>query len=167
MARTARPRGTAAAVGLVVVAVSTLQLGAGFAATLFDDLGPAGTAFARLVIAAAILLALWRPRVAGRSRDDLALVTAFGLVLGGMNWAIYTAIDHIPLGIAVTLEFLGPLGVAVVGSPRALDAAWVLLAAAGVLLLARPGGGGLNATGVVAALLAATLWAAYIHLSAR
>jgi inner membrane transporter RhtA len=104
---------TAPAVGLVVTAVTTLQLGAGFAATLFDDLGPAGTAFARQAIAAAVLLALWRPRLRPHGRRELALAVAFGVTLGVMNWMIYTAIDRIPLGIAVTLEFLGPLEPAV------------------------------------------------------
>jgi inner membrane transporter RhtA len=158
---------TAPAVGMVVAAVTTLQLGAGFAVTLFDDLGPAGTAFARQALAAVVLLAVWRPRLAGRTRRELRLAVAFGATLGGMNWMIYTAIDRIPLGIAVTLEFLGPLGVAVAGSRRPLDALWVLLAGAGVLALAAGPGGGLNAGGVAAALAAAILWAAYIHLSAR
>jgi inner membrane transporter RhtA len=150
-------------VGLVLVAVSSLQLGAGFATTLFDDLGPAGTAFARQAIAACVLLALFRPRAAG----PLGVAVAFGLTLGAMNVAIYTAMDRIPMGIAVTLEFLGPLGLAVATSRRALDLAWVGLAAAGVLLLANPGGGGLDALGVACALAAAGLWAVYIVLSAR
>jgi inner membrane transporter RhtA len=158
---------TAPAVGLVVTAVTSVQLGAGLAVTLFDDLGPAGTAFARQAIAAAILLALWRPRVAPHGRRELALAVAFGATLGLMNWMIYTAMDRIPLGIAVTLEFLGPLGVAVAGSRRALDGLWVALAAGGVLLLSNPGGSGLDAVGVAAALAAAVLWATYIHLSAR
>jgi inner membrane transporter RhtA len=160
---------TAPAVGLVVTAVTTLQLGAGFAATLFDDLGPAGTAFGRQSIAAIVLVALWRPRLRPHGRRELALAVAFGATLGVMNWMIYTAIDRIPLGIAVTLEFLGPLGVAVAGSRRALDAVWVVLAGGGVLLLADPGGssGGLATGGVAAALAAGALWAAYIHLSAR
>jgi inner membrane transporter RhtA len=153
----------------VVTAVTTLQLGAGFAATLFDDLGPAGTAFGRQAIAAVVLLALWRPRLKPHGRRELVLALTFGVTLGLMNWMIYTAFDRIPLGIAVTLEFLGPLGVAVAGSRRALDAVWVLLAGAGVLLLADPGAGGraLSAGGVAAALAAGALWAAYIHLSAR
>jgi inner membrane transporter RhtA len=160
---------TAPAVGMVVTAVTTLQLGAGFAATLFDDLGPAGTAFARQALAAIVLLAVWRPRLAGRSRRELRLALAFGATLGGMNWMIYTAIDRIPLGIAVTLEFLGPLGVAVAGSRRPLDGVWVLMAGAGVVALSGAGGagGGLDAGGVAAALTAAVLWATYIHLSAR
>lgn len=159
-------RTTAAAVGLVVTAVATLQFGAGFAATLFDELGPGGTAFLRLAIAAAIMVAILRPRVAARRPRELAVAAAFGLTLGAMNWAIYTAMDHIPLGIAVTLEFIGPLGLAVANSHRALDVLWVALAAAGVLLLAGPTGD-LDTAGVTAALTAGALWAAYILLSAR
>jgi inner membrane transporter RhtA len=96
-------------------------------------------------------------------------VLAFGACLAGMNWAFYEAIDRIPLGIAVTLEFLGPLAVAVAGSRRALDLVWVLLAGAGVFLLSGAGGrtGGLDGVGVACALTAGTLWGAYILVSAR
>jgi inner membrane transporter RhtA len=154
----------APAVGLVVTAITSVQLGAGFAVTLFDDLGPAGTAFLRQALSAIVLLALWRPRL---PRRDLRLVVAFGATLGVMNWMIYIAMNRIPLGIAVTIEFLGPLGVAIAGSRRPRDLLWVLLAGAGVVLLSAPGGSGLAVGGVVAALAAAVLWAAYIHLSAR
>ena len=84
-----------------------------------------------------------------------------------MNWAIYSAMDRIPLGIAVTIEFAGPLAVAVFASRRALDLLWVALAAAGILLLADPGGGSIETAGVLFALLAATMWAAYILLAVR
>jgi inner membrane transporter RhtA len=155
-------------VALVVAAVTSLQFGAGYAVTLFDELGPAGAALVRLAIAAAILVALWRPRVRGHPREDLGTAALFGVTLGLMNWAIYSAMDRIPLGIAVTIEFAGPLAVAVAGSRRALDLLWVALAAAGILLLADPGGtSDLDALGVVFALLAAALWAAYILLAAR
>jgi inner membrane transporter RhtA len=160
--------GAPLAVGLVVAAVASLQFGAGFAATLFDDLGPAGAAFVRLAVAAAILVAVWRPRVRGRAREELRVAVLFGLSLGLMNWAIYSAIDRIPLGIAVTIEFVGPLGVAVAGSRRPLDAVWIVLAAAGILLLADPGGASsLDPVGVLLALVAGGLWAAYILLSVR
>ena len=154
-------------VALVVAAVTSLQFGAGFAVTLFDELGPAGAAFVRLAVAAVVLLALWRPGVRGRSWADLRVAVLFGLALGLMNWAIYSAMDRIPLGIAVTIEFAGPLAVAVAGSRRALDLLWVALAAGGILLLADPGGGSLDPAGVGFALLAAALWAAYILLSVR
>jgi len=154
-------------VALVVAAVSSLQFGAGFAVTLFDELGPAGAAFLRLAIAAAVLVALWRPRVRGRPASDLRLAAAFGITLGLMNLCIYEAMDRIPLGIAVTIEFWGPLAVAVAGSRRPLDLLWVVLAAAGILLLADPGGGSLDRDGIAFALAAGGLWAIYILLSAR
>src|SRR4051794_9222443 len=154
----------ASGVALVVAAVTSLQFGAGFAVTLFDDLGPAGAAFLRLAVAALVLLAIWRPRVAGHPRTDLRVAVLFGVVLGTMNLSIYSAMDRIPLGVAVTIEFAGPLAVAVISSRRALDLLWVALAAAGILLLADPGGGSLDHAGVAFALLAATMWALYIVL---
>jgi inner membrane transporter RhtA len=154
-------------VALVVAAVTSLQFGAGFAVTLFDELGPGGAAFIRLAVAAVVLLAIWRPDVRGHPLADLRVAATFGIVLGVMNWAIYSAMDRIPLGIAVTIEFAGPLAVAVAASRRALDVLWVALAAAGILLLADPGGGALNTGGVLFALLAAAMWSAYILLSVR
>jgi len=157
----------APAVGLVVLAVGSLQIGAAFAVELFDELGPAGAAFGRLGFAALILVAIWRPRLRGRPRGDLRVAVAFGLTLGAMNLCIYEAMARIPLGVAVTFEFVGPLGVAVVGSRRALDLLWVVLAAAGIVLLADYGGGSLDTTGVTFALAAGVLWAGYIVLSQR
>jgi inner membrane transporter RhtA len=119
------------------------------------------------VTAALALALLWRPRLSGLSRQQLVLVLLFGLSLAGMNLSIYSAIDRIPLGVAVTFEFVGPLGVAVLGSRRALDLVWVGLAAAGILLLSDFGGGSLDGTGVVLAVVAGGFWAAYILLSAR
>ena len=162
----ARPtvgRERAAAVGLVVAASLSPQLGAAFAVTLFDELGPAGAAFLRLAFAAIMLWAIWRPRLAG----DLRLAGAFGVALGLMNWSFYEAIDRIPLGVAVTIEFAGPLLVAVIGSRRPLDVAWVGLAAIGILVLVDPGGGSVDAVGVGFALAAAVCWMAYIYLSKR
>jgi inner membrane transporter RhtA len=152
----------ASGVTLVVTAVTSLQFGAGFAVTLFDELGPAGAAFLRQAIAALVLLAIWRPSF----RRDLRLTAAFGVTLGLMNLCIYEAMDRIPLGIAVTIEFWGPLAVAVAGSRRRLDLLWVALAATGILLLADPSGS-LDAAGVAFALAAGGLWALYILLSAR
>jgi inner membrane transporter RhtA len=121
----------------------------------------------RIALAAVLLVLLWRPSLRGHDRTDLWLAGAFGVSLAGMNFSFYQALDHIPLGPAVTLEFVGPLGVAVFGSRRPLDLLWVFLAAAGILLLTAPGGSGLNATGVILALTAGAWWAAYILLSAR
>jgi inner membrane transporter RhtA len=150
-------------VALVVAAVTSLQFGAGFAVTLFDELGPGGAVFLRQAFAAVVLLALWRPRF----RRNLPLAAAFGIALGLMNLCIYEAMDRIPLGVAVTIEFWGPLAVAVALSRRPLDLLWVVLAGSGILLLADPGGGSLDAAGVAFALAAGGLWALYILLSAR
>lgn len=156
-------RERAAAVGLVVVAAVSPQVGAALAVTLFYDLGPAGAAFLRLAFAAIVLWAIWRPRLTG----DLRLAGAFGAALGLMNWSFYEAIDRIPLAVAVTIEFAGPLLVAVIGSRRPLDVVWVALAAAGIVVLVDPGGGSLDPAGVGFALAAAACWMAYIYLSKR
>jgi inner membrane transporter RhtA len=152
---------------LVVVAVSSVQFGAAFAKTIFDEVGPGGTVFLRVLFAAVVLVAIWRPAVRGRTRADWRLIALFGLCLGAMNLAFYEAIERIPLGIAVTLEFVGPLGVAIAGSRRLLDLAWVVLAAAGIVLLSDFGTADLDGLGVALALGAGTLWAVYILLSAR
>jgi inner membrane transporter RhtA len=148
-----------------VVGITSTQCGAAIAKTLFHDLGPEGTVLLRVGFAAILLALLWRPRLGGHSRRDLGLAVVFGLSLAAMNFTFYEAIDRIPLGIAVTVEFAGPLAVAVVGSRRALDLVWVGLAAAGILLLAR--GGGAHAAGIWLALLAGVFWGSYILLSQR
>jgi inner membrane transporter RhtA len=152
---------------LVALAVGSVQFGAALARTLFDDIGPAGTVLVRIAIAAVVLMLLWRPAVRGHSRDQWRLVVAFGVSLAVMNLCFYEALDRIPLGLAVTFEFVGPLGVALAGSRRALDLAWVALAGGGILLIASPGTSDLDGLGVLYALLAGAAWAAYILLSAR
>ena len=152
---------------LVFVAVTSVQFGAALARTLFDEAGPAGTVFLRVVFAAVLLAVLWRPALRGHSGADWRLIAAFGLTLAAMNFFFYESIDRIPLGLAVTFEFVGPLGVAIAGSRRALDFLWVGLAAAGILLIAAPGSGELDPLGVAYALIAGGCWAAYILLSAR
>jgi inner membrane transporter RhtA len=101
------------------------------------------------------------------SRSDILVLICFGLALATMNFAIYQSFARIPLGIAVTIEFLGPLGVSVVFSRRRVDVLWVVLAALGVLLLTRGDGDALDPVGVAFALVAAAGWAAYILLSAE
>lgn len=151
---------------MVVVAISSTQIGAALAKSIFDELGPTGTVFLRVAFAALMLMLLWRPGLGRWARGDLALAAAFGVALAGMNLSFYLALDRLPLGVAVTLEFTGPLGVALLGSRRALDVLWAVLAAAGILLLADPGGA-VDALGVGFALLAGACWAAYILLSQR
>ena len=152
---------------LVLLAIASVQIGSALAKGLFDEIGPGGTVFLRLLFAAVVLMAVWRPSPRRRTRRDLELVVVFGLVLACMNMSFYAALDRIPLGAAVTFEFVGPLGVAVAGSRRPLDLVWVALAAAGILLLSDLGAGGLDGLGIALALLAGAFWAAYILLSAR
>jgi inner membrane transporter RhtA len=152
---------------LVLAGAASVQFGGAIAKSIFDEVGPGGAVFMRTLFAALVLALIWRPRLSGHGRRDVVLVILFGLSLAGMNGSFYAALDRIPLGIAVTFEFVGPLGVAVFGSRRRLDLVWVALAAAGILLLSDGGGGDLDGLGVALALLAGAFWAAYILLAAR
>ncbi|WP_245847893.1 EamA family transporter [Lentzea kentuckyensis] len=150
---------------LVLLGIVSVQVGAAVAKQLFTVAGAAGTVTLRLVFAALVLLAIWRPSVR-IDRHTLVVVVSYGVVLGAMNLCFYAALERIPLGAAVTIEFLGPLAVAVAGSRRWLDGLWVLLAGAGVVLLTGVEGG-LLWTGVLFALAAGACWAAYILLTAK
>jgi inner membrane transporter RhtA len=172
----ARPGGLerAPAISLVAAGAVSVQFGAAFATHLFDRVGPAGAVMLRLVVAALVLLALpalWPARSRGVDRpvastaSDRLVVVAFGLVLAGMNLSFYEAIARIPLGVAVTIEFSGPLALALASSRRVADGIWAMAAGAGVALLAAGVGEHLDAAGVLFALVAGLLWAAYILLS--
>nr|WP_218862047.1 DMT family transporter [Actinopolyspora biskrensis] len=150
---------------LVVTGMISLQVGAAFAKQLFALAGPFGVSAIRLTFAALVLLLVWRPSPR-MDRRTFLVVAGYGAVLAGMNASIYQAFERIPLGVAVTIEFLGPLSVAVFGSRRKLDVLWAVLAALGVLLLSR-GEGGLDLVGVGCALLAAVFWACYIIMGAK
>ena len=151
---------------LVLLGILSVQFGAGFAKTVFDEVSPTTIVWLRLVTSALVLLAIARPALRGRTRQDWLVVLAFGLALGLMNWSIYQAFARIPIGLAVTIEFVGPLTLAVLGSRRLRDLLWIGLAGLGVLLLGlQPGD--LTWAGVGFALLAAATWAAYILLSAQ
>jgi inner membrane transporter RhtA len=153
---------------LLLGSIASLQFGAALAAKLFARVGPGGVVLLRLGLSAVILLAVSRPTLRGRSAADLRAALAFGVVLGGMNWSFYEALDRLPLGIAVTIEFLGPLGVAVAGSRRALDLLWTVLAGGGVALIALRGSRhGVTVLGIGFVLVAAAAWACYILLSKR
>ena len=165
--RGAGPFARAPSAGLVVGAAASVQFGSSLAATLFEKLGPGGTVLLRLASAAVVLLLAWRPRMRGRSARELLLAGIFGVVLAAMNLSFYEAIDRIPLGIAVAVEFVGPLALAVAGSRRRLDLLWVVLAGVGILALTRGGVHGLDGLGLAYALAAGCLWAAYILLNAR
>jgi inner membrane transporter RhtA len=144
-----------------------VQGGAAVAKSLFSTLGPPGVVFLRLLFGSLALWAIARPGLRGRSGADLRLVAALGVVLVSMNLSFYEALDRAPLGVTVTVEFLGPLAVAVFGSRRLLDLLWVGLAAAGVALLANGGGHAAHPAGIVLAAVAGVFWALYILLSVR
>jgi len=153
------------AIGFVLVGILSVQFGAAIAKDLFDRIDPTAMVFLRLLTSAVVLLAIARPALRSRTREDWLVVAGFGATLGLMNWAIYQSFARIPLGIAVTIEFVGPLAIAVIGSRRARDLVWVALAAIGVALLGfEPEG--VTLPGVLFALLAGASWAAYILLSA-
>jgi inner membrane transporter RhtA len=154
------------AVWLVIGGIWSVQFGAAIAKDLFGLVPPTAMVWMRLVTSAVIFVLVVRPRLRGHRRQDWLVALAFGVALLTMNWAIYQSFARIPLGVAVTIEFLGPLAVAVVGSRRPRDLVWVALAAAGVLLLGFSPSN-LNLPGVLFALLAGAGWAAYILLSAQ
>lgn len=152
----------------VLLAIVSIQGGAALAKSLFPLAGPFGTSALRIGFAALVLLAVWRPRLNRYSRADLLTALVFGAALGLMNLAFYASIERIPLGLAVTLEFVGPLAVAVLGSRRRLDFAWAALAALGIVLITPVGGSThLDMVGVALALLAGAFWAAYILIGGR
>jgi inner membrane transporter RhtA len=152
---------------MVLAAACSVQGGAAVAKSLFPQLGPPGVVFLRLAFGSAALWAIARPQLRKRPRADLRLLGALGVVLVSMNITFYEALDRVPLGIAVTVEFLGPLAVAVLGSRRAVDLVWVALAGGGVALLAQGRGESVHAVGIVLAATAGFFWALYILLSVR
>jgi inner membrane transporter RhtA len=152
---------------LVIIAAISVQVGAAVATGLFDSYGPITIVGLRLVFGAVLVVAVRPPRLRSASGGAWRSALALGLILALMNTSFYLAISRIPLGVAVTIEFLGPLAAAVLGSRRWLDLAWVVLAAAGVWLLA---GAGLEADdllGVAAAAFAGACWFAFILVGGR
>ncbi|WP_089253110.1 EamA family transporter [Asanoa hainanensis] len=154
-------------VGLVLGGALSVQFGSSVAALLFPRAGVSTVVTLRLAIAAIVLLVVCRPRVRGYARADWAAIAGFGVALAGMNTLFYHAIDRIPLGLAVTLEVLGPLALSVSTGRRAANWLWAILALAGVALLGRTGFDRLDPAGIGFALGAGAMWAAYIVLSAR
>ncbi|HEX8243864.1 MAG TPA: DMT family transporter [Longimicrobium sp.] len=151
----------------VVGAIVSVQGGAALAKGLFPVLGASGTVGLRIGLSALILLAAFRPSLRRLGAAQWRVLVPYGVVLGVMNLVFYLALARIPLGLAVTVEFVGPLGVAVFGSRRAVDVAWVVLAAAGIALITPWTGGGVDPAGVLLALAAGACWAAYILLGGR
>ena len=155
------------AVLAVLLAIVSFQGGAAIAKGIFPVLGAAATSSLRIVLSAIILVIFNRPNFRNVTRAQWKLVVLYGLTLGAMNTIFYMAIARIPLGLGVTLEFIGPLTLALTRSKRMIDFLWVLLAAAGIALIAPWSNNGLDIVGVLLALLAGALWAAYILLGGR
>ena len=162
--RAPNQRGGVPPTALVLAGIVSVQVGAALAKQLFASAGAAGVVSMRLVFAGIVLLTFWRSglRIGWRA---VPVALAYGAVLAVMNLSFYEAIDRIPLGMAVTIEFLGPLAVALAGSRRWIDPVWAVLAGAGVLLLTQAGGN-VEWLGVLLALGAGVCWAGYILLSA-
>ncbi|HET7398437.1 MAG TPA: EamA family transporter [Intrasporangium sp.] len=155
---------------LVLAAILSVQFGGALAATLVPRLGAAGSVTLRLAFATLILCAAARPPVRGRSRADWLTVAAFGLALGAMNLSFYASLAHLPIGVAVTVEFLGPLTLAATQSRRLRDVLAVAAATVGVVLVSGAFGvsfESVDRTGLALAATAGALWAAYIVLSQR
>lgn len=152
---------------LVLLSIVSIQVGAALAVKLFPVLGPAGTVFLRIGFSALLLVAVSRPRVRGLGGRRIALLVVYGLLIGGMNLCFYEAIALIPLGVAVTIEFTGPLAVAMVTSRRRLDFAWIALAVGGLVAMTPSIGPEINPEGVVLALLAGAGWGSFVLVSRR
>jgi inner membrane transporter RhtA len=152
---------------LVLLSITSVQFGSAVARTLFDDLGAAGVTLLRLALAAVILAIATRPRLNRWSGAAWRAAITLGVVMAGMNLIFYLSLRTVPLGIAVTVEFLGPLLLALVQTRRVIDLLWAGLAAFGVVLLGLDSGGSASATGLILAFVAGLFWAAYIVLSAR
>lgn len=152
---------------LVLISIASVQTGAAVARTAFDEAGAMGITLMRLGLSSAVLVAVLRPRPWRWSRDAQQAALLFGLCMAGMNIVFYLALRTVPLGVCVTVEFLGPLTVALVQTRRWRDVLWVCLAAAGVALLGLRGGADLPIGGLALALVAGAFWALYILASAR
>jgi inner membrane transporter RhtA len=152
---------------LILIGSVSVQCGGGLATVLIRDYGPLPAVSMRIIFGAAMLLVLRPPRIRGASREALLSCVALGLVLAAMNSLFFVSLSRIPIGVAVTIEFWGPLAVAVIGSRRVLDLVWVILAGAGIYALA---GGRLNADdalGVATAAASGLCWAIYIGVAGK
>ena len=155
------------AVPAVLLSIVSVQGGAALAKGLFPLLGAAGTTSVRIGLSAVVLLAVVRPQLRRLQPAQWRAVVPYGLALGAMNFLFYCALARIPLGLAVTLEFIGPLVLALTGSQRGRDVVWVLLAGAGIALITPWSGQGIDPLGMAFALAAGGCWALYIVLSQR
>ncbi len=153
--------------GLLLVSIVSIQLGAAVAVHLFETLGPIGTVFLRIAFSAVLLLVAARREIGSGARRHVGLLLLFGCVIGAMNICFYGAIARIPLGIAVAIEFVGPLGVAAFTSRRLKEFLWIGLAIAGLVLLTPSIGTDLDPIGVGLALAAGAGWASFVLISPR
>ncbi|MEU4237033.1 EamA family transporter [Actinoplanes sp. NPDC026619] len=152
---------------LVLMSIASVQFGSAVARTLFDDLGAAGVTLLRLAVSAVIIAIVTRPALRAWSGAAWRAAAVLGVVMAGMNLIFYLALRTVPLGLAVTVEFLGPLLLSLVQTRRVLDLLWAALAAAGVLLLGLAGGGNAPLSGLMLAFVAGLCWAGYIVFSAK
>jgi inner membrane transporter RhtA len=152
---------------LVLVSIASVQCGSAVARGVFDELGAAGITLLRLGLASLLLLVVLRPRLRAWARHAWTAAAVLGVVMAGMNLVFYLAIRTVPLGVAVTVEFVGPLLLALAQTRRVVDALWAALAAGGVVLLGLRTTEGVALSGLGLALLAGMFWAGYILASAR
>jgi inner membrane transporter RhtA len=153
--------------GLLLVSIVSIQLGAAVAVQLFESVGPIATVFLRVAFSAVLLLVAAGHQIDARARRHAGLLLLFGCVIGAMNMCFYGAIDRIPLGIAVAIEFVGPLGVAALTSRRLREFIWIGLAIIGLVLLTPSIGSDLDPVGVGLALAAGAGWASFVLISPR
>jgi len=163
------PSALAGPVAAILLAMVSIQAGASLAKSLFPVMGPVGGTTLRLIIAALLLAAVYRPWRGRSLRGSWPATVGYGLSLGFMNLFYYLALERVPMGVVVAIEFLGPLGVAIAVSRRTVDFAWIALAVLGLLLLlpVAPGAAALDPLGLVFALLAGLGWALYIVFGTR
>jgi len=148
--------------GFLAIAILSVQFGSALAKSLFDDLGPWGVVALRVTFSTLFLFILWRPKFHPQVKQHLPIIISYGVIMAMMNSSFYAAIDRIPLGIAISLEFTGPLGLAILKSQRWKDGLWAGLAALGIFLLTPLSGATLDTTGMFMALFAGLCWALYI-----
>lgn len=153
--------------GFLLIAILSIQFGSALAKSLFSELGPWGVVSLRVTFSTLILFTIWQPRLHAEARKHYKLILAFGIAMAMMNSAFYAAINRIPLGVAIAIEFTGPLGLSILKSQRWLDGLWAALAVIGILLLTPLSGATLDPTGMALALLAGACWAMYIILAAK
>lgn len=157
----------ASPVAMTIAAIGSIQLGSAVAKGLLQTVDPVTVTLMRVGFSAIAFHPVWWPRYREYTRHQYWTALIFGLSIAGTNFFFYQAISRIPLGIAVTLEFLGPLGVAIAHSRRLVDAVWVLLAAVGIAMLAPVGGFEIDLAGMGFALVAGGCWAGYILCAER